>query len=426
MQLSAVNLERADGETSREASGKVVRSAASCRARLDDLGRCGGIAFEGEARALRGESITAPSDSGSSAWRLYFAADVTQTAPATWNDPVIAALRNAASSGRAPEAPTIPAARQFVDSNRVALRLAREAARFPMGRTPSERDYLSHYVHLQRLDYAHAVEMLYALVQGRGQDALVAAVSRIRLLRIFSEGDVVDIGVKARTWDTLLADIGLALGRPLPAQVDALDAALSQAFAESEIADALRREARWMNDMAIPALSSTSPLRPVWRRAGVGAHRASAACIAAARQPWPKRLTIMRSLTGDRTYAWLPGSGGVLTTHAVFQSCNMVTQAVARSMAGVNAARVALRLEHDRLATGHLPDIPGESIVNESVDPFTGRSLLYRREPDGFVVYSVGADGKDDAGDVIAVGAPADRLGVAPGNDAGVRVRTRR
>jgi hypothetical protein len=63
-------------------------------------------------------------------------------------------------------------------------------------------------------------------------------------------------------------------------------------------------------------------------------------------------------------------------------------------------AGMACRIHKGR--TGQYPEslealVPG--LLNEvPVDPFTGRPLIYRRDGDGFVVYSLGSNMKDDGG----------------------------
>jgi hypothetical protein len=44
----------------------------------------------------------------------------------------------------------------------------------------------------------------------------------------------------------------------------------------------------------------------------------------------------------------------------------------------------------DELMPSYLPAVP--------IDPFSGKPLIYRVQDDGFVIYSVGPDGKDDGG----------------------------
>jgi len=70
--------------------------------------------------------------------------------------------------------------------------------------------------------------------------------------------------------------------------------------------------------------------------------------------------------------------------------------------ASLLAARTGLACKLYKSRTGRYPEslealVPG--ILNEvPIDPFTGRPLVYRREGDGFIVYSLGSNEKDDGG----------------------------
>jgi hypothetical protein len=72
------------------------------------------------------------------------------------------------------------------------------------------------------------------------------------------------------------------------------------------------------------------------------------------------------------------------------------------SMAHLSTARVALAVQRYRLANGDIPDTLTELVPTyiETVpkDPFDGSELRYRKLESGFVVYSVGEDGRDDGG----------------------------
>jgi len=46
----------------------------------------------------------------------------------------------------------------------------------------------------------------------------------------------------------------------------------------------------------------------------------------------------------------------------------------------------------------HLPNSLNEVIGNVPIDPYTGKSYVYSKLPDGFIIYGVGSDGKDDGG----------------------------
>ncbi len=63
---------------------------------------------------------------------------------------------------------------------------------------------------------------------------------------------------------------------------------------------------------------------------------------------------------------------------------------------------VVLAVERFRLARGALPNTLDKLLLAylEAVpqDPFDGQPLRYKKLPKGYVVYSVGEDGKDDGG----------------------------
>jgi hypothetical protein len=74
-----------------------------------------------------------------------------------------------------------------------------------------------------------------------------------------------------------------------------------------------------------------------------------------------------------------------------------------RLVAEIRTARAALEVERLRLTTGHLPETLAElsPAMTKTVllDPFDGQPLRYKKLAKGYVVYSVGEDGKDDGGD---------------------------
>ena len=70
--------------------------------------------------------------------------------------------------------------------------------------------------------------------------------------------------------------------------------------------------------------------------------------------------------------------------------------------ARIECVRAALAVERYRLAKGALPETLADCapgfLEGVPADPFTGRELRYERLRSGFVVYSVGEDGRDDGG----------------------------
>ena len=78
------------------------------------------------------------------------------------------------------------------------------------------------------------------------------------------------------------------------------------------------------------------------------------------------------------------------------------TDSYADLVAQVRTARTALAVERYRLAHGTLPgglaDLVPDYLDGVPEDPFDGRPLRYKKLEKGYVVYSVGEDGKDDGG----------------------------
>lgn len=73
------------------------------------------------------------------------------------------------------------------------------------------------------------------------------------------------------------------------------------------------------------------------------------------------------------------------------------------SIARLRTPRIALAIERYRLAKGSLPDKLDELVLTYltevSDDPFDRQPLRYKKLAKGYLVYSVGEDGKDDGGD---------------------------
>jgi len=97
-----------------------------------------------------------------------------------------------------------------------------------------------------------------------------------------------------------------------------------------------------------------------------------------------------------------------LTNCEKIVTAHYIDQALALSL------QAALGCERYRLAHGKWPTtldaIVPQYLSAVPLDPFSGQPLLYRLLPDGVAIYSVGANGVDDQGDVLeTTGAPKDR-----------------
>ncbi|MBP7052317.1 MAG: hypothetical protein KBE65_14990 [Phycisphaerae bacterium] len=71
-------------------------------------------------------------------------------------------------------------------------------------------------------------------------------------------------------------------------------------------------------------------------------------------------------------------------------------------VARLQNARISLALERHRLAHGEIPQtldqLVPEFLSAVPQDPFDGQPMRYNRQDGGYIVYSVGEDGRDDAG----------------------------
>jgi hypothetical protein len=92
--------------------------------------------------------------------------------------------------------------------------------------------------------------------------------------------------------------------------------------------------------------------------------------------------------------------GGML--HSFAPSFYAVRTSVATLQANVDVTRVGLALQRHKAALGSYPPalagIDSAFLDEIPPDPFTGQSLNYRPEGDGFVLYSLGENLKDDNG----------------------------
>ncbi|MEW6198296.1 MAG: hypothetical protein AB1601_06480 [Planctomycetota bacterium] len=82
-----------------------------------------------------------------------------------------------------------------------------------------------------------------------------------------------------------------------------------------------------------------------------------------------------------------------------------------RTVAACRAAVLVAHLQAGRAARGEYPrTLVGFAARGFAEDPFAGRPFVYRRQGDGFVLYSVGENGTDDGGRAGSEGAADDLL----------------
>jgi len=118
--------------------------------------------------------------------------------------------------------------------------------------------------------------------------------------------------------------------------------------------------------------------------------------LEAARKPYPESLIVGAALR------WKPAPERYLAVTAVAPGFDSFFSAVQWHMARIESARMALAVLRYRVASKKLPDALGDLapgfVASVPLDPYDGKPLRYRKEADGFVVYSVSKNGVDDAG----------------------------
>ena len=154
---------------------------------------------------------------------------------------------------------------------------------------------------------------------------------------------------------------------------------------------------------------------PILRSSAVVALREFARVIAVCSPDWSATLDSLES-AGMQDLPWWDEYGPLGITGEAF---HRVVTLMGRAMGTWRSAVVAVRIEQYRQAKGQLPDtlpqLEAWSGKKLPTDPFTGRSLHYRKTKDGYEVFSAGEDRKVNADKPIN----------SPGDDSdwGLRVR---
>jgi len=145
-----------------------------------------------------------------------------------------------------------------------------------------------------------------------------------------------------------------------------------------------------------PVLQRMIRYRPVWQ-----AERAAARMLHHDEVELVEALMSGRILWRDAQVPTAPWYSVVAEKMATIHPNHL--RKVISARAEARLTRLGLALMRHRAAHGGFPDsladVSTRYLAAGMIDPFSGEPFLYRKTPDGVLVYSVGANGRDDQGD---------------------------
>lgn len=330
------------------------------------------------------------------AGRFYRAAlDLTVPSAQPLRDPFRAAHDAGPGEEPTPEQRTVVQA--HLESNRVAFEMLDRgrqlsACRF-IGWNDAESPPLVPMRVLAELSSLRVGDLAF---RGQGRQALDAWLSLSRFLRIF-DGRVPMIAfiLRGALLEILTREVPMLLERGALDERDLarLQEALLDRDRPQAWSDALLGERAWGLERFFESRLRAGRLSldgPFWKHEAVAYIESMQSLIEVSRQPPPANLAAAS--------AFRPRG---FTTRTALPSLARAVASDAATLARLRAAQAAAGAARYRLAHGHPPEhLADLTPALDTVDPFTGRPLLYRVQADGFRIYSTGEDGRDDGGKV--------------------------
>ena len=292
---------------------------------------------------------------------------------------------------------------------------------------------------IQTAEFLLSLRTLHLVQQGEDDAAVDSAVTMLKMIRVLDSSPTMVLHTAKMIFVAhACRDIYLLLehARPSEKALAKLQDSLSQTIPPNTLERMFFAERAYQLEVArnlLPAdiasrfLQNKVPPLPErlllpssrWgrvriRQASVRYLRNMAELIAAAHRPWPQPL--------DATAADAPPPtekpAGLLSGGAVF------VRLTAETLALVRCTTLAIAVERYRLQHGELPaalyELCPAYIDSLPFDPFTGKELLFSRDEETYVVYSVGANRRDDGGSTIRKADENSPL------DCGLRIRLRK
>lgn len=348
--------------------------------------------------------------------------------------------------GTTPTQPLPPglasAVQKVVTESSAALLLADKAARLPFNGFVAGTDYSYRAASMSALSELIAARSLSLSVAGQGDEALDSLIAGLQARRPLEE---------SRGWLAGRTDVAavLSFAEPSSEALQRTQIALEQTDRPDQpLANFLRERGRYLDmiwrrfyghsanaprQYRLPMRGLTETVLRPWRtHTLVESLQLWARLIEAARLPWPQRADAGARVTEpDQNQHDSSDSRFLFPMMGRDLPLGLFAQAIEPTPLILDRCSIAaLAAERFKLENGKLPaalsDLVPRYLLSVPLDPLSGLPLLFRSSPDGYAIYSVGQNGRDDAGDLTPPSA-ADRRRLgrrASSADVGIRVIT--
>lgn len=327
------------------------------------------------------------------------------------------------------------------------LELSDRATQLPFNGFPAGTSYNYQASELMALLRLQSIRTAYLSLSGRGDEAVQSAVASIRSRPILTD---------PLPWVRPNDDVAaiLSFSAPSPAGLrrlfdelqaqdrpDALEKAVQgdrASFIDAVLGQFYGGDAHTVQAYGARSRGAVQTLwRPWFTRRFVETLRGWNELVEASRNPWPRKGTDMAAIYGrfssprrptvpfsaGEVRWWLPARSSFFFTLMVPRTFD----SLALDRASLTAIAVALyRIEHGGQLPATLQALHGTYFTALPVDPASGQPLRYKTDASSFTIYSLGADGKDDGGDLTSQLREVEERGwgrrLLRGKDVGIRV----
>jgi len=302
---------------------------------------------------------------------------------------------------------------EYIDRNAAALLLLHEAAKFKTCRYPvnfslGPRVPISHLIAIRRSALLLRLEAMVAAEEDDPDRAAEVILSMMALGNSLIDEPVI-VSQKVRILCCRLSGIALqrVMNRVVLAESQMVD--LQAAFRAAEDFEAIIRGYVGARCLGIALMRQAVPLRGARRSIDLIVRRAvgledseteyyldvMAEHISVLQRPYPEQHAFAKSM--DRSIRALrsPGLANLADVCALLPD-------YLKHVGYMRCVQAALAVERFRLANAKLPealsDLVADLLGDIPLDPFDDKPLRYRKLEEGYVIYSVGPDGRDDGG----------------------------